>query len=340
MKERLLGKTPAELKEIAISVGLPSFAGGQIARWLYVSKVKDISEMTNISKAGRESLAERYEVGRTFPIAVQESIDGTKKYLFPAVREGEAVEAVMIPDGDRKTLCVSSQAGCRMGCKFCMTGRQGFHGNLTPADILSIDEAEDLSNAVFMGMGEPLDNWENVRRVLEVLTADWGFAWSPKRITLSSIGVIPNLKKYLDESKCHLAISLHDPFPEERASLMPMEKAWHLRDIIALLKEYDFTGQRRVSFEYTMFDGFNDSLRHADELVRLLSGIESRVNLIRFHKIPDFPYGTSSRETMEAFRDRLSKRGVTSTIRASRGEDILAACGMLAGKHNKNRADE
>ena len=344
MKERLLGKTPAELKEIAISVGLPSFAGGQIARWLYVSKVKDISEMTNISKIGRESLAERYEVGRTFPIAVQESIDGTKKYLFPAVREGEAVEAVMIPDGDRKTLCVSSQAGCRMGCKFCMTGRQGVHGNLTPADILSqflsIDEAEDLSNAVFMGMGEPLDNWENVRRVLEVLTADWGFAWSPKRITLSSIGVIPNLKKYLDESKCHLAISLHDPFPEERASLMPMEKAWHLRDIIALLKEYDFTGQRRVSFEYTMFEGFNDSLRHADELVRLLSGIESRVNLIRFHKIPDFPYGTSSRETMEAFRDRLSKRGVTSTIRASRGEDILAACGMLAGKHNKNRADE
>lgn len=344
MKERLLGKTPAELKEIAISVGLPSFAGGQIARWLYVSKVKDISEMTNISKAGRESLAEKYEVGRTFPIGVQESTDGTKKYLFPAVREGEAVEAVMIPDGDRKTLCVSSQAGCRMGCKFCMTGRQGFHGNLTPADILSqflsIDEAEDLSNAVFMGMGEPLDNWENVRRVLEVLTADWGFAWSPKRITLSSIGVIPNLKKYLDESKCHLAISLHDPFPEERASLMPMEKAWHLRDIIALLKEYDFTGQRRVSFEYTMFEGFNDSLRHADELVRLLSGIESRVNLIRFHKIPDFPYGTSSRETMEAFRDRLSKRGVTSTIRASRGEDILAACGMLAGKHNKNRADE
>ena len=337
MKERLLGKTPAELKEIAISVGLPSFAGGQIARWLYVSKVKDISEMTNISKAGRESLAERYEVGRTFPIGVQESTDGTKKYLFPAVREGEAVEAVMIPDGDRKTLCVSSQAGCRMGCKFCMTGRQGFHGNLTPADILSqflsIDEAEDLSNAVFMGMGEPLDNWENVSRVLEVLTADWGFAWSPKRITLSSIGVIPNLKKYLDESKCHLAISLHDPFPEERASLMPMEKAWHLRDIIALLKEYDFTGQRRVSFEYTMFEGFNDSLRHADELVRLLSGIESRVNLIRFHKIPDFPYGTSPEQTMARFRDYLSSKGITCTIRSSRGEDILAACGMLAGQH-------
>lgn len=344
MKERLLGKTPAELKEIAISVGLPSFAGGQIARWLYVSRVSDISEMTNISKAGRESLAEKYEVGRTLPIGVQESSDGTKKYLFPAVEDGDAVEAVMIPDGDRKTLCVSSQAGCRMGCKFCMTGRQGFHGNLATADILSqflsIDEAEDLTNAVFMGMGEPLDNWESVRRALEVLTADWGFAWSPKRITLSSIGVIPNLRKYLDESKCHLAISLHNPFPEERGQLMPMEKAWHLRDIISLLKEYDFTGQRRVSFEYTMFDGFNDSLRHADELVRLLSGIECRVNLIRFHKIPDFPYGTSSREKMEAFRDRLSKRGVTSTIRASRGEDILAACGMLAGKHKKNRSDE
>ena len=254
---------------------------------------------------------------------------------------GGTVDKLESIAGFNTSLDAESFIDCVNKTGLCVIGQTG---NLTPADILSqflsIDEAEDLSNAVFMGMGEPLDNWENVRRVLEVLTADWGFAWSPKRITLSSIGVIPNLKKYLDESKCHLAISLHDPFPEERASLMPMEKAWHLRDIIALLKEYDFTGQRRVSFEYTMFDGFNDSLRHADELVRLLSGIESRVNLIRFHKIPDFPYGTSSRETMEAFRDRLSKRGVTSTIRASRGEDILAACGMLAGKHNKNRADE
>ena len=243
----------------------------------------------------------------------------------------------MIPELDRKTLCVSSQAGCKMGCKFCMTGRQGFHGNLSAADILSqfisVDEAADLTGAVFMGMGEPLDNYENVRRAIEVLTADWGFGWSPKRITLSSIGVLPNLKRYLDETRCHLAISMHDAFPDERGELMPVQKAYPLKDVISLIRQYDFTGQRRVSFEYTMFSGFNDDKRHADGIFRLLSGLECRVNLIRFHKIPDFPYVSSPEGVMEVFRDRLSKAGITSTIRASRGEDIFAACGMLAGKH-------
>ena len=245
----------------------------------------------------------------------------------------------MIPELDRKTLCVSSQAGCKMGCKFCMTGRQGFHGNLSAADILSqyisVDEADSLTGTVFMGMGEPLDNFENVKRAIEVLTADWGFGWSPKRITLSSIGVLPTLKKYLDETKCHLAISLHDAFPDERAELMPVQKAYDLRDVIALIRKYDFTGQRRVSFEYTMFAGLNDDKRHADAIIRLLGGLECRVNLIRFHKIPDFPYVSSPEGVMEVFRDRLNKAGITSTIRASRGEDIFAACGMLAGKHGK-----
>jgi len=336
MKTVLLGKTPSELKEIAVGAGLPAFAGSQIARWLYVSRVRSIAEMTNLSKAGREKLEEEYEVGMTDPIDVAVSKDGTKKYLFP-VGEGEAVEAVVIPDADRKTLCVSSQAGCKMGCHFCMTGRGGFHGNLSAAMILSqflaIEEGPELTNAVFMGMGEPLDNYDEVMRAIEVLTAPWGFAWSPKRVTLSSIGVLPKLKRYLDETKCHLAISLHDPFPEERASIMPVEKAYPLREIVALLKQYDFTGQRRVSFEYTMFDGFNDTFRHADELARLVAGLECRVNLIRFHRIPDFPYGTAPTERMEQFRDRLSRRGVTATIRASRGEDIFAACGLLAGKH-------
>jgi len=219
-----------------------------------------------------------------------------------------------------------------------MTGRQGFHGNLSAADILSqffgIDEAEQLTNTVFMGMGEPLDNWEEVKKVIEVLTAPWGFGWSPKRITLSTIGVIPNLKRYLDECRCHLAVSLHNPFPEERLSLMPVEKAYPIESVIDLIRQYDFTGQRRVSFEYTMFAGFNDTPRHADALLRLLQGLECRVNLIRFHRIPDFPYGTSAQATMEAFRDRLSRGGITATIRASRGEDILAACGLLAGLHN------
>lgn len=354
IKYKLLGKTPGELKEIAVKCGLPSYAGGQIAQWLYKKKVKTIDEMTNLSKAGREKLSEKYETGAVAYSDCRESSDGTKKYLFPVTCafggglngiEGEnpgkvessSIEAVMIPELDRKTLCVSSQAGCKMGCKFCMTGRQGFHGNLSAADILSqfisVDEAADLTGTVFMGMGEPLGNYENVRRAIEVLTADWGFGWSPKRITLSSIGVLPNLKRYLDETRCHLAISMHDAFPDERGELMPVQKAYPLKDVISLIRQYDFTGQRRVSFEYTMFSGFNDDKRHADGIIRLLSGLECRVNLIRFHKIPDFPYVSSPEGVMEVFRDRLNKAGITSTIRASRGEDIFAACGMLAGKH-------
>ena len=340
MLETLLGKAPVELKEAALTVGLPAFSGKQIAGWMYDKKVRSIDEMTNISKAGRERLKEEYDLGVILPSACQESVDGTRKYLFP-LGGGDAVEAVMIPDDDRKTLCVSSQAGCRMGCKFCMTGRQGFHGNLSVAGILSqfiaIEESGSLTNAVFMGMGEPLDNFDNVLRAIEVLTSDWGFGWSPKRITLSTIGVLPNLRKYLDSTRCHLAVSLHSPFPDERAGIMPVQKAWPLEEVIALLHDYDFTGQRRVSFEYTMFAGLNDDKRHADALIRLLAGIECRVNLIRFHRIPDAPFEPSPQIVMEKFRDRLSNHGITCTIRASRGEDIMAACGMLAGEHRKNQ---
>lgn len=355
-KIKLLGKTPEELKNIALDAGLPAFTGKQIAQWLYVKRVKSIDEMTNISKAGREKLSLSYEVGVSSAVGTALSSDGTKKYLFPVncVRsntlnayetaspddfEAAAIEAVMIPDDDRKTLCVSSQSGCRMGCRFCMTGRQGFHGHLSAADILSqfiaVDECHELTNAVFMGMGEPLDNYENVMRAIEVLTSEWGFGWSPKRITLSSIGVIPNLKKYLDNSRCHLAISLHDPFPDERLDLMPVQKAYSIDEVIRLIRQYDFSGQRRVSFEYTMFAGLNDTKRHEDALIRMLGGLECRVNLIRFHQIPDFPYVSSPMKIMENFRDRLNAHGITCTIRASRGEDILAACGMLAGQHNQ-----
>ena len=337
MKERLLGKTPEELKAVAQAVGLPAFAGKQMAQWLYQKRVRSIDEMTNLSKTGRESLKEQYDVGRVEPVNVQSSRDGTRKYLFP--HSGMDIEAVMIPDEDRKTLCVSSQAGCKMACKFCMTGRQGFHGNLEAADILNqffaIDEAGELTNAVFMGMGEPLDNWENVKRAIEVLTAEWGLGWSPKRITLSTIGVLPKLKQFLEESRCHLAVSLHNPFPEEREEMMPVQKAWSITEIVRLVKQYDFTGQRRVSFEYTVFEGWNSDKRHADALLKLLRGLECRVNLIRFHQIPDFPYGTAPDSLMETFRDRLNQGGITATIRASRGQDIDAACGLLAGKQKE-----
>lgn len=343
MKEKLLGKTLEELRAVAVECGLKPFVGKQLADWLYVSRVSSFEQMSNISKQARASLAERYEIGVSAPIGSALSSDGTCKYLFAVSCphgggvEDSAVEAVMIPDADRKTLCVSSQAGCRMGCRFCMTGRQGWHGNLSAADILnqfiSVPESSQLTGTVFMGMGEPLDNYQELSRAIEVLTAPWGFAWSPKRITVSSIGLLPNLTRLLDEHKCHVAISVHNPFPDERLDIMPVQKAWPIKDVIALLRRYDFSGQRRVSFEYTMFKGFNDDKRHADALTRLLKGLECRVNLIRFHKIPDFPYECASDIAMQQFRDRLNNNGILCTIRASRGEDILAACGMLAGKH-------
>ena len=354
MKTKLLGKNLEELKKLVAEEGLPGFTAKQIAQWLYVKKVRTIDQMTNLSKAAREKLSQKYEVGVTPYAGLQISSDGTKKYLFPVKcshkrglnpvcteeeLESGAIEAVMIPDDDRATLCVSSQSGCRMGCKFCMTGRQGFHGHLSAADIISqfiaVDESDKLTNTVFMGMGEPLDNYDNVMRAIEILTADWGFGWSPKRITLSTIGVLPNLKRYLEECKCHLAVSLHDPFSPERLSMMPVEGAWPIKEVIDLIKQYDFTGQRRVSFEYTMFAGVNDTKVHADALFRMLKGLECRMNLIRFHKIPDFPYETSPGPIIEAFKQRLNNLGVTTTVRASRGEDILAACGMLAGEHQK-----
>ena len=341
MKEKLLGKNLQELRQVAAGLGLKPFVGAQLAEWMYVKKVRSFGEMTNISKASKALLEERYSLGTEVPSGVADSRDGTRKYLFEVEcnGEGSAVEAVMIPDDDRKTLCVSSQAGCKMACRFCMTGRQGFHGNLSAADIInqfiSIDEASGLTNAVFMGMGEPLDNYGAVSRALEILTAPWGFAWSPKRITLSTIGVVPQLKRFLDETYCHLAVSLHNPFEDERAEMMPAQKAWPIREVLELVRRYDFSGQRRVSFEYTMFAGWNDDKRHADALIRLLRGLECRVNLIRFHRIPDFPYDCASQVAMEAFRDRLNNNGITCTIRASRGEDIFAACGLLAGGHNR-----
>ena len=334
MKKVLLGHNLEELKYIVSLFGLPSFTAKQIADWLYKKRVRSIDDMTNLSKSAREKLSAEYEVGRVEYSGKIISSDGTKKYLFMIGDRG--VATVMIPDDDRSTICVSSQVGCKMGCKFCMTGRQGFHGHLTAGQILSqfleIDEAEKLTNAVFMGMGEPLDNYHAVLKTIEILTAEWGFGWSPKRITLSTIGVLPTLKNYLDDCKCHLAVSLHDPFPSERLSLMPMQKPFPIEETVKLIKQYDFTGQRRVSFEYIMFAGINDTKKHADALIRLLSGLECRINLIRFHKIPESEPSPSPRPVIEAFKKRLNDAGIITTLRASRGEDVLAACGMLAGK--------
>ena len=328
------------LRSVVTDLGLKSFAASQIAAWLYKKRVTDIESMTDLSKNARAALAERYCVGREAPKAEARSTDGTAKYLFEGVG-GRDIEAVCIPDRDRATICVSSQAGCKMNCSFCMTGRQGFHGNLTAAaiinQVLSIPESEELTNIVFMGMGEPTDNLPAVLDAIEVLTAPWGLAWSPKRITVSSIGKFKELKTLLDRTKVHIAISVHSPVGEQRESLMPVERAYPVREIFSLLRGYDFAHQRRLSVEYIMWRGVNDSMRHADMLARLIKGTSARVNLIRFHAIPDCDLQPCSQHTMEAFRNRLNELGVTATIRASRGEDIMAACGMLAGRARNTR---
>ena len=341
----LLGKTLIELQAIAQEVGLPRFAGKQLAEWIYIRRATSFDEMTNISLKGREALKAKYNIGRHAPVAEAISTDGTKKYLFQV---GEQfIESVYIPDNDRATLCVSTQAGCKMGCKFCMTGTLGFHGHLSAADILnqifSIPDADKLTNIVYMGEGEPMDNLDNVLRSLDAMTSPWGCAWSPKRITVSSVGVIKGLKRFIEESDCHLAISLHNPFGAERQDIMPMEKVNHLSDVIALLKQYDWSHQRRVSFEYICWGGVNDTPKHANELLRLLKGLDCRINLIRFHASPTpnshaesaIANKSSNEPQMEWLRDYLTERGITTTIRRSRGEDILAACGMLVNALKK-----
>lgn len=333
MVEPLLGKSLAELKEVAKSLGMPAFTGGQMAKWLYGKHVMDIDDMTDISKSNRERLKEHFTIGCMSPAESQRSVDGTVKYLFPT-SSGKFVETVYIPENDRATLCVSSQVGCKMNCLFCQTGKQGFEGSLSASDILnqiySLPEHDSLTNIVFMGQGEPMDNLDNVLRATETLTAPWGYAWSPKRITVSSVGVKNKLKRFIEESECHVAISLHSPIPEQRAMLMPAEKGMHIVDIVEMLRNYDFSHQRRLSFEYIVFGGVNDSPMHAREIIKLLKGLDCRVNLIRFHQIPGVDLHGADDSRMEAFRDYLTGHGVFTTIRASRGQDIYAACGLLS----------
>ena len=333
-KRVLVGKTLSELKQLAQELKMPAFAGKQITEWLYEKRVTDFSAMTNISKQNREKLAEECSVGVEPPVHQVVSDDGTEKYLFK-LSDGYTIETVYIPDRERATLCVSSQVGCKMNCLFCMTGKQGFQRNLTPAEImnqiLAVPHSQELTNIVFMGMGEPTDNLDSVLTVIEILTSAWGMAWSPKRITLSTVGIRKGVKRFLDESKCHLAVSLHAP-DGRRARYMPAEKGFPISEMIPMLREYDFSHQRRLSFEYIMLRGVNDSIEDAQKLAELLKGLDCRVNLIRYHAIPGISLQSSSDETIEAFRNELNNKGVVATIRASRGEDVSAACGMLAGK--------
>ena len=336
--EYLYGQTLPKLEVLCNRLEMPRFAAKQIARWLYDKHATTIEAMSDLSARHRALLAETYEVGLTAPEKVSISADGTKKYLY-RTSQNHFIESAYIPDGDRATLCISSQAGCRMGCRFCATGRQGLQHSLSTNEILnqigSLPERERLTNVVFMGMGEPLDNLDSLLPTLEILTSAWGFGWSPTRITVSTAGVASRLERFLDATQVHLAVSLHNPFPHERAEIMPVEKAWPIREVVEILRRYDFTHQRRVSFEYIVMSGLNDSPRHIRELCRLLDGIKCRINLIRFHKIPGSPYFSPDDRAMIAFRDALTAKGIHTTIRTSRGEDIQAACGLLSTAQNE-----
>ena len=297
-KQQLSGKSLTELQHIMEELGQPRFVAGQVTRWLYQKQIFSFDEMTNVSKNVRRLLDEKFTLGRQRPVSEAVSKDGTVKYLYQT-DDGHYVETVYIPERDRATLCVSSQVGCKMGCKFCMTGRQGFKANLTAGDILnqiySLPKFEKLTNIVFMGQGEPFDNTDNVMRALEILTADYGLAWSPKRITVSTVGLIPGMKRFLDESKCNLAI---------------------------------------------LFDGINDKVHHLDRIVKLLRGLDCRVNLIPFHSIPDSPLKGVPVDRMTRNRNYLTSKGLFATLRASRGQDIEAACGLLSTKKQNESVRE
>jgi 23S rRNA (adenine2503-C2)-methyltransferase len=341
-KTNLFGLTLDQLKTLVLSLGLPAFTATQLAEWLYKKRVTSISQMTNLSKIAREKLENDYTIGLVLPAKVQTSTDGTKKYLFPTQTE-KFIESAFIPDDNRATLCVSTQIGCKMGCLFCMTGKQGFQGNLSAGDIVnqvqSLPEFDRLTNIVYMGMGEPLDNVEAVLNSIEIMTSPWGYGWSPKRITVSTIGIIPAMMTFLEKSPAHLAVSLHSPFDAERREIMPIQSVYPITTVVDEIRKWNFGKQRRVSFEYIMFKGINDTPRHAKELVRLLNGIKCRINLIRFHPIPDTPLEGTSIDGIVEFQNRLKAKGMTVTIRASRGEDIFAACGMLSTKELLKRQE-
>lgn len=343
MKTNLFGLTPDQLKSVVTSLGLPAFTATQLADWMYKKRINSFLEMTNLSKQSREKLEADYCVNLTAATKVQTSTDGTKKYLYPT-QTAKFIEAAYIPDADRATLCVSTQIGCKMGCLFCMTGKQGFQGNLTAGEIVnqvqSLPEFEKLTNIVYMGMGEPMDNVEAVLNSIEIMTSEKGYGWSPKRITVSTIGIIPAMITFLEKCQAHLAVSLHSPFDTERQEIMPIQSVYPITEVISEIRKWDLGRQRRISFEYIMFKGVNDTPRHANELVRLLNGIKCRINLIRFHAIPDTPLEGTSEAGIVFFQNHLKAKGLTVTIRASRGEDIFAACGLLSTKELLKKQQE
>lgn len=324
--------TAAEIESFLVRNGYDQAYAVKTATSFYRKRIGSFSGMKDLPRSLKELLSGSFSSGLVPPVTSEESADSTVKYLFRIA--GREIETVFIPDKKRATVCVSSQAGCRMGCPFCLTGRYGFKGNLTAGEIInqiySIPDAKKITHVVFMGMGEPMDNLEEVLKACEILTSQWGFAFSPRNVTVSTVGIGPAIRDFLTRSGCNLTLSLHSPFPAGRAEVVPAERAYPAREIIEMMKSWPATKKRRFSIAYVMISGINDTDGHLGELVKLLKGSSVRINLLPYHRIPGDSIHSSSRERMNYFRHNLTLSGISASIRKSRGEDISAACGLLA----------
>ncbi len=329
----LCGLTADEILKLIGTSGFNYSHAVAVANCMYKKRMTRIDQFPGISKKLKEILISHSETG-FFPYSTsEESEDRTVKYLF-RTSDGREFETVYIPDGKRRTVCVSTQSGCRMGCPLCVTGRYGFHGNLTAGEIInqiiSIPPAGEITHVVFMGMGEPMDNYENVVRACEIATAQWGLSLSARNITVSTVGIKPAVEKFLKETGCNLTLSLHSPFPDERSRIIPVERMYPADDIIRIMKESKKRKGRRLSIAYMMIDQYNDTERHLAGIISLLRGSGLRVNLLPYHCFGERKMRSSSPERMLYFKHNLVISGISASVRRSRGEDISAACGLLA----------
>jgi 23S rRNA (adenine2503-C2)-methyltransferase len=329
----LCGLDVDEIGELIKTGGFNHSQAVTVAGILYKKGSSGLEKTTRIPQSLKQYLSEVSQTGIYLPVKWEESEDGTIKYLFESP-DGKKFESVFIPDEKRKTVCVSTQSGCRMGCPFCVTGRYGFHGNLSAGDIvnqiISLQNKGTITHVVFMGMGEPMDNPDNVLQALRILTAEWGLAISPRNITVSSVGITPAIKEFLEKSDCNLALSLYSSFHEERKKVIPAENAYPVKEIINIMSHYPLKKKRRLSIAYVMIRGINDTEKHLEELIKIAGGTQIRINLLPFHSIPGDDRRSSSDERLQFFKHNLVMAGISASVRESRGADISAACGLLA----------
>jgi 23S rRNA (adenine2503-C2)-methyltransferase len=352
MTTNIKGLSPEELSAWLAAHGQPAYRARQVLQWIFQRGAESFQGMTNLPKDLRALLAAAFVIARPQVVRLAASRDGTQKFLF-ALDDGAQIESVLIPAQRREgqgpgrlTLCISSQVGCGMGCEFCATATLGLRRNLRAFEIVDqvlearrvVEADRPITNIVFMGMGEPLHNYEQVVKSVEILTAEWGVGFSPRRITVSTVGLVPQMKRLLEDTRVHLAVSLSATTDDVRGRLMPINRKYPLATLTQACRELPLPRRKRITFEYVMLEDVNDSLEDARRLGRWLRGIPSKVNLIPFNPFPGISFRSTSRPAIEAFREALLRQGVHATVRESRGQDIKAACGQLAAAEQPSAA--